>query len=441
MEIKQITEQNPWWEDKEKINNDEKIKEVFSKKHKLIFPFEKGNFLIIGPRQVGKTTHLKLTLKNLIEKGFDPKRLLYFSCELLKNFEEIIEIVRFSDSLIKGEKYFFFDEITFIKDWQRAIKYILDSPLTEEKFFYITASSSIALRKETFPGRNIEIKNFLPLTFRKFTQVFGTEKLKEKINSLKIEKINIEEVYEKIKEIFFFFKEISELFNKYLKSGGFPRSMYELMEEDVIREETLEIYWKWLIADIAKIERSERITHSILIAILKNYGTRFSLNSIAKEMEIGSHVTIREYLEILENLFVLRNIFPFDFKKGVEIFRKMRKVYFIDPFLFTVFKKILTRRSIEVEEISKIIEGIVGEHLIRKLGKLHYLIAKTKKEIDFFLDKTAIEVKWQEKVSFRDFPHLINIENKILLSKSDLDFLKKEKTLILPLPLFLVLLE
>ena len=75
---------------------------------------------------------------------------------------------------------------------------------------------------------------------------------------------------------------------------------------------------------------------------LKNYDTRFSLNSIAKEMEIWSHVTIRGYLEVLENLFILRNVFPIDLEKGVEAFNRMRKVYFIDSFLFHIFKMPLT---------------------------------------------------------------------------------------------------
>lgn len=436
MEITQLTEQNPWWLDKEKIKEDEKVKEALSKEHKILPKFEEGNFLIIGPRQVGKTTYLKLVIKELLERGIDSKRFFYLSCEPIKKFEEIIEIVRFSDSLINGKKYFFFDEITFIKDWQRAIKYILDSPLKKEKNFYISGSSSIALKKETFPGREIKIKEFLPLSFKEFCQIFGSKNLKEIIKKTKIETIEIKEVYQKTKELFFFSNEISELFNFYLKSGGFPRSIYELIEDKGIREETYEIYWKWLVSDIAKIERSERITRSILIAILKNYSSKFSLNSVAKEMEIGSHITIREYLEILENLYVLRNIFPYDFKKKTEIFRKMRKVYFVDPFLFSVFKKVLTQESVKEKEISQIIEGIVGEYLNRKFDKVFYL--SQEKEIDFLIDKTAIEVKWQGKIDFKDFGKN-RFKNNILLSKSNFDFSEKEKILILPVSLFLLL--
>ena len=93
MEVKQITEQNPWWEDKKRIDEDEKIKETLSKTHRLEYTFEDGNSLIIGPRQVGKTTFLKLFIKDLIDKGTDSKRILYFSCEAIKNFKDIIEVI------------------------------------------------------------------------------------------------------------------------------------------------------------------------------------------------------------------------------------------------------------------------------------------------------------------------------------------------------------
>jgi predicted AAA+ superfamily ATPase len=274
------------------------------------------------------------------------------------------------------------------------------------------------------------------LNFKEFCQIFGSKNLKETINKKEAKTLQIKEIHQKAKEFFFFLKEISNLFNFYLKSGGFPKAMYELIEGEGILEQTYEIYWNWLVSDIAKIERSERITEAILISILKNYGSKFSLNSVAKEMEIGSHVTVREYLEILENLFVLRNIFPFDFKKKTELFRKMRKVYFIDPFLFLVFKKVLTKRSIEEKEIPKIIEGIVAEYLKRKFGKVFYISGE--KEIDFLVNNTAIEVKWQEKIKFQDFGK-IRLKNNILLSKSNFDFSKKEKILILPVSLFLLL--
>ncbi len=434
MELRQITEQNPWWEDRERIKEDEKVKEALSKRQKIEFAFKNENTLIIGPRQVGKTTFLKLFIKNLIDNGVDSKRILYFSCETIKDFNDLVEIVRFSDSLMQGKKYIFFDEITFVNEWQRAVKFVLDSPLINDKFIFVTGSSSIALKKETFPGRPIKIRSFLPLSFKEFCNIFGSGNLKKEL-TVQISGLSVNELNEKAKKLLFYFRESEKLFRLYVMCGGFPRSAYELIEKGKIREETKEIYWKWLIGDIAKIERSERITSSVLLGVLKNYGTRFSLNSIAKEMEIGSHVTIRSYLEVLENLFILRNVFPIDLKKGVESFKRMRKVYFIDPFLFHSFKMQLTETEIKEEEMPKLVEGIVAEHLIRKFGKILYYYQK--KEIDFYLEGSGIEVKWQNKVEKRDFP-AVHLQNKILVGKDQFEFYENEM-IILPTCVFLLL--
>ncbi|MEM0481076.1 MAG: hypothetical protein QXQ14_02760 [Candidatus Aenigmatarchaeota archaeon] len=56
-------------------------------------------------------------------------------------------------------------------------------------------------------------------------------------------------------------------------------------------------------------------------------------------MEIGSHVTVRKYLELFENLFIIRNFYTFDLNKKTIVFRKMRKAYFIVPFIFHVFQR------------------------------------------------------------------------------------------------------
>jgi hypothetical protein len=55
----------------------------------------------------------------------------------VRGAEDIIEIVRFSDSLIEGRKFIFLDEITFADRWQNAIKYIIDSPLARNKVIYV----------------------------------------------------------------------------------------------------------------------------------------------------------------------------------------------------------------------------------------------------------------------------------------------------------------
>lgn len=83
---------------------------------------------MIGPRQVGKTTYTKLSVAKLIESGVNPRNILYFSCDLLKDYREIVPVVRPFLRSVKGEAYVFLDEVTFVEGWERAVKFLLDSP-------------------------------------------------------------------------------------------------------------------------------------------------------------------------------------------------------------------------------------------------------------------------------------------------------------------------
>jgi predicted AAA+ superfamily ATPase len=61
---------------------------------------------------VGKTTYLKLLVKELLEKGVPPRNILYFTCDLLRQDKDIVELIRRFDSLAGlGQKFIFLDEV------------------------------------------------------------------------------------------------------------------------------------------------------------------------------------------------------------------------------------------------------------------------------------------------------------------------------------------
>jgi predicted AAA+ superfamily ATPase len=49
-----------------------------------------------GPKQAGKTTYLKLLVKDLLDR-VNPRTVMYFACDLLRNYKEIVEAVRIFD--------------------------------------------------------------------------------------------------------------------------------------------------------------------------------------------------------------------------------------------------------------------------------------------------------------------------------------------------------
>lgn len=427
MDWNSVISQNPWWSDTEEIEKDTKVSYALNKKHQFIPSFVEGNYLILGPRQTGKTTYLKLCIREFIKKGIPAKQCLYFVCNLVMNNQDIIDIV----SLFKksGGKYVFFDEISFVKNWERSVKQILEiKDFNEGMNFYFTGSTTLELQKERFPGRPIKIKEFLPLSFKEFCNVFGSNKLKSEIPK----KFDLTSVVKNAPKLFPYISEIDKLFNFYIHCGGFLRSAYELIEEGKIKEETYQIYWDWIAGDIASIGLSERTLSAVLKGIVKRYSSSFSLSSLAKEVEIPSHITVRDYLEVLESLYVLRSYWK-EYDK-TPFFRKERKVYFIDPFIFHIASFKTLGITENPDEVPKIVEGIVGECLRR--NKLNVKFLRSNKELDFVSGNIGIEVKWQEHVSTTDFPK-IDLPQKILLSKKDIDL--NEKVKIIPVSIFVLM--
>ncbi|MEW6041333.1 MAG: AAA family ATPase [Elusimicrobiota bacterium] len=90
MEYQDLLEQNPWWEAAQGIEKDEKIKifeastlKWYSPTYKE-FDFSHSEiYTIRGPRQVGKTTLLKLLIKKLLKEGISPQAIFYYTLDLI----------------------------------------------------------------------------------------------------------------------------------------------------------------------------------------------------------------------------------------------------------------------------------------------------------------------------------------------------------------------
>lgn len=440
MEIEILAKQNKWWGKSELIEEDEDIKKWKEGKRKWIpeilrkislKPFSL-NF-IFGPRQVGKTTLLKLLIRELLNKGVDPKRIFYFRCDLLSDFKELDEVIKtyleFRKSFGIKSSYILLDEITFPKEWFRTIKFYIDTGEFSKDILILTGSLSMYLKKEVelFPGRRGFGKDYvlLPLSFKEFIKVFDFE-LYKKLS--KIKNLSKKEIFEKAYKLFPYVEKINKLFKKYLKIGGFPLCV----KNEKISEEIKQTYWAWIKTDLAKINRNDETFKRVAKGLLEKLPSPISLNNLAKEFEIGTHKTAYEYINIMEKIFVAKVLYWIDLHKFLPNFKKNRKVHFVDPFFFYLFSELCFTK---IPDESVIVESVAACHLARKY-KIFYW--KNSNEIDIIIPKEKIgfEVKWKERVK-RDYSKIKigKIKNVLCLTKNELD---KEKNLI-PLPLFLSL--
>ena len=441
MDIESLAAQNPWWTDKDTIKNDDKVKKVLETGGKIQFVLQEENQVIIGPRQLGKTTALKYDIyKKITQLGTDPHSIMYYSLDTARSFEVVSDIL---NSFVTDDKkrFVYLDEISFVEGWQRAIKQFLDSAMSKNVVLYITGSSSINLKKELMPGRKIRFAEFMPLSFRHFLLSFGSAHLKRFLDGNKAS--GFDDAIRLAKAAVAYSEEIDKLFAIYINTGGYPDAIFDYIRNGKISEDTYDTHWNAFVSDISKDHKSAEIATAVIYGILESYSSKINLSSIARMQGIKSHVTVREYLELLENLFVSKSIFPVAGKKYV--FRKERKVYFNDPFLYNMFAK--KTNYIDKSREPKVVEGILFNHLYRfaNLGKT---IAEPKtvvgfysgkKEVDFVFGEWGLELKWQDSAGVRDFPK-VGIRNRIILSKKTLEYASAENVHIIPLALFLAML-
>ncbi|MGC8547362.1 MAG: hypothetical protein ACP5MU_06915, partial [Thermoplasmata archaeon] len=58
-----LYEYNPWWINPDTIDDDRNIKAASLESPRKEYTFHEENLLLIGPRQVGKTTYMKLVIR------------------------------------------------------------------------------------------------------------------------------------------------------------------------------------------------------------------------------------------------------------------------------------------------------------------------------------------------------------------------------------------
>ena len=133
-----LQQHNPWWFREELILDDEKIADYEREAYQYVppilseFPVNTDAILTLrGPRQIGKSTSMKLLIRNLLLESKIPKKhIFYFSLDRIEDYNQLYELI---DCYIRNVRpgnpqrlYVFLDEISFVREWQRGVKALAD---------------------------------------------------------------------------------------------------------------------------------------------------------------------------------------------------------------------------------------------------------------------------------------------------------------------------
>lgn len=342
------------------------------------------------PRQVGKTTLLKIVIHKKLLAENDPRNILYLACDEFVDYKELGEAL---DDFLRARRvaeaerlFLFLDEVTFVDEWWRAVKSRINDGSFKNCVLVVTGSASMELLKqrERFAGRRGEGRDVvvMPLDFNTYL---------EKVANLTLTTTrSIDKAIEAMEANKIFKQKIKQHFLTYLNTGGYPPAIQEMHKHGSATYAARRIFLDGVRSDWIRVGKSEAYMKEILSYIINARGTPISWLSIAKNTSVNSPNTARSYVETLENLMtvlVLHYIAP----SGEVLYRKNKKIHFVDPFIYRVFADYC---GAEADEPA-LVEGVAAAHLSRRFGVYYW---RDGAEVDCVVKHdgtfTGFEVKW-----------------------------------------------
>lgn len=484
----ELTNQNPWWKyengfqrfDKHLTDLDQHSIKIGRKHIRL----QQGDIVIIrGCRQIGKTTYIKQIVAKLIDQGAEPRTIMYLSVDqLIKTRRELRNAIDLflTRNLDAEQVHIILDEITSLKDWNQELKTLSDTGATRKARVLVTGSSGAALRDtgEQLPGRGLEGNeyNLKPLTFREFinqtidhfkshsTSAELAEALKLLKKNLPAAKISLREDISQIAlvcgEVLPYQRELSYLFDHYLRCGGFPASINSYLTKDKHKVDptVAENFMRIILGALSDYGKNEATARQLLDEILAKYGTMYSFTRLSDQV---NHVTTGDYLDYLEKSFIIHIHYALDLNKKTVKYKGRKKVLFQDPFIYystrswlrgTDINSVISETFNEERQISQVVEAIVTSHLttssetpiMREKNTFSWFYYDNRgREIDNIVknngDYDAVEVKYRNNVTSSDVTRLQGVRQTIMLSRYD--FSVTGKTIVIPVSVYLSLLE
>ena len=383
------------------------IREKYLKK---ISPFYNQDLIkvITGIRRCGKSVILRQIINEIIESGVKEENIIYMNFELsdysdIKTSKDLDYYIK-SKIANKDKYYLFFDEIQYVKEWERTVN-SYKAKYGDKVSIFITGSNSDLLSGELatlLSGRYVSFK-IKPFSFKEVCEFKNYE-------------------FDKYK--------LEEHFNNYVKWGGLPQR-FALNDEYEIRTYLTDVYNSIVVKDIInrfKVTDLE-LFNRIAEYIVTTPSQTFSAESLVKYFEINDargvgKTTLYNYLEYMCKAYLIEKVDRYDVR-GKRILNGKYKYYLADLGLGQILN--ISKK----EQMGAYLENVVYNELVYrgydvKVGSLDT------GEIDFIALKDGNKEYYQvcyylvdENVIDREFKVYDNIKDnypKYVISLDKFDF-------------------
>lgn len=319
---------------------------------------DKKILLISGPRQAGKTT-----LSKMLTQDFD-----------YLNFDNDEDRKRLREkSWDRNKDLIILDELHKLPKWKQWLKGVYDKEGLNPPII-VTGSARIDSYKkvgDSLAGRYFHYRVH-PLDVRELISIDKTQKTKD-------------------------------ITNRLLEFSGFPEPYLEGTIEfyNLWKKTHLDIILRQDLIDLEAVSNIKQI--ELLIDLLRDrVGSPISYSSLARDLQV-SDKTIKKWLELLENMYVIFKVIPYSKNIARSVLKKP-KYYFYD--IARVYNEGARLENLVACSLLK--EVHYRQDCLGEEWALYYLALKGGIEIDFLVQhknqsSTLIEVKKSDDIPSKNF--------------------------------------
>lgn len=321
--------------------------------------------VVVGARQVGKTTLLKSILKD--------KDYLFLDADdpATRNFLQspTTEQIR---TFIGDYKYIFLDEAQRIPGIGLTLKIITDQ--FKEVQLFVSGSSSFDLGNELnepLTGRKWEYELF-PISWEEYENKIGLIKSEQQIDN----------------------RLLFGLYPEVINNQGKERETLKNLVNSYLYRDILAF------SDIRKPEVLEKLLQALALQM----GSEVNYNELSQLIGINK-ITVQKYVEILEKGYIVFRLNSFSRNIRNEI-KQNRKIYFYDNGIRNMIIGNFSQLDLRVDKGALWENFLVSERRKQNLyndtfAKMYFWRTKQQQEIDFVEEVdgqiTGFEFKWNSK--------------------------------------------
>ncbi len=353
--------------------------------------------MIIGPRQVGKTTLIQNELKNknfAFLNGDDP-----VVRNLLKeaNTEQLRQI-------IGDKKIVFIDEAQRIEGIGLSLKIIIDQ--FKDVQVWVSGSSSFSLSQELnepLTGRKWQYELF-PISWQELENHIGFLKAQQQLDTR-------------------------------LLYGFYPDVINNPGDEIEILKNLVDNYLYRDILAYAEI-RKPKVLEQLVQSLALQVGSEVNFAELSTHIGVDKN-TVKRYIDLLEKGYVIYSLSSFSRNLRNEI-KKNKKIYFYDNGIRNMiignFNPLSLRGDVgAIWENFLISERLKQNNYNQSLARSYFWRTTQKQEIDYVEDQagviTGFEFKWNPKRKFKapkTFTEKYKAEVKVIHKDNFRSFVVKE---------------